>query len=305
MYTIKQVSEKLGIPSVTLRAWENRYNAVVPSRTDSGYRLYNAEQLEELRWLKDQTENNGVPISRAVELLKQHRARKRVSLEFGDPGITDGDDALIGSQQEYLEKLYVLLSEFRTDEAHTLVEIGFTMFGYEAMVYNILVQLMIRVGDEWEQGLISVAQEHYITQFVIQRCFRFFTVFPVNAALPRAIAFCPPGEHHHAGLLIFSLFLRKRGLEVFYLGPDTPEDGLHTIIASHNVHMACISLTNKILQEQTILFIDRLAAGLPNLEFVLGGHGFSGLPRPYSSWLLPPSIESWDQWFCHRISKLS
>ncbi|WP_262677692.1 MerR family transcriptional regulator [Paenibacillus sp. J5C2022] len=302
MYTIKQVSEKLGIPSVTLRAWEKRYNAVVPSRTDSGYRLYNVEQLEELKWLKDQTENKGVPISRAVQQLQQHRTRKRVGSVFEPAGQSGGGEVLTGSRQEYLDKLYGLLTGFRTDDSHTLVEMGFTMFGYETMVYSILVRLLIRVGDEWEQGLVSVAQEHYITQFVIQRCFRFFTVFPVNSALPKAIAFCPPGEHHHAGLLIFSLFLRKRGVEVLYLGPDTPEDGLHAIISSQNVQIACISLTDKRLQEQTILFMDRLAAGLPDLEFVLGGHGFSELPQPYASWLLPSAMESWDRWFSNRES---
>ncbi|WP_440113692.1 MerR family transcriptional regulator [Paenibacillus sp. QZ-Y1] len=33
MYSIKQVAATLGIPAVTLRAWENRYSAVTPERT--------------------------------------------------------------------------------------------------------------------------------------------------------------------------------------------------------------------------------------------------------------------------------
>ncbi|WP_369294407.1 MerR family transcriptional regulator, partial [Escherichia coli] len=34
MYSIKKVAEMLDIPSVTLRAWENRYSAVNPIRTE-------------------------------------------------------------------------------------------------------------------------------------------------------------------------------------------------------------------------------------------------------------------------------
>lgn len=301
MYTIKEVSDLLGMPAVTIRAWENRYQAVVPARTEAGYRLYDHGQVEELRWLKDQTENKGLSIRQAAELLKEHRNRsgKVARTESADKrGVGDGHSE---THREHMEALYALLTEFRTEEAHNLVELGFTMYGYETMVYKVLVSLMIRVGDDWERGVVSVAQEHYMTQFVIQRCFRFFTVFPVNPDLPKAIAFCPSGEQHHAGLLLFSLFLRKRGLEVLYLGPDTPEDGLRRIIATQNIHLACVSLTDRRRQEEALAFIDRLAGGLGGLEFVLGGYGFDGVAQPYASWLLPPDKDAWESWLDNKL----
>ncbi|MHA6482449.1 MerR family transcriptional regulator [Paenibacillus sp. strain BS8-2] len=296
---MKQVSDLLGIPAVTIRAWENRYQAVVPVRTESGYRLYGSVQVEELKWLKDQIDHKGLSIRQAVQLLEQHRNRRGVSAP-ADTGYRD-QPSLTEGHQEHLDSLYHLLIRFRTEEAHDHVELGFTMFGYEAMVYKVLVHLMVRVGDAWEQGLVSVAQEHYVTQFVIQHCFRFFNVFPVNPALPKALSFCPPGEQHHAGLLMFSLFLRKRGLEVLYLGPDTPEDGLRSILSSQNIDLVCLSLTDKKLQEGTVAFIDRLVNGLTSLEIVLGGYGFEGVSEPYSSWLLPPSMEKWEDWLDRKL----
>lgn len=56
VYSIKQVAAMLGIPTVTLRAWENRYSAVTPERTESGYRMYTEENVADLRWLKEQVE---------------------------------------------------------------------------------------------------------------------------------------------------------------------------------------------------------------------------------------------------------
>src|SRR4030095_6881470 len=49
MYTIKRVSEMVGVPVATLRAWQRRYQVVNPGRSDSGYRLYGAEEIAVLR----------------------------------------------------------------------------------------------------------------------------------------------------------------------------------------------------------------------------------------------------------------
>ena len=44
-YSIEQVSKISGINKITLRSWENRYNFLVPSRTESNIRLYSQEEL--------------------------------------------------------------------------------------------------------------------------------------------------------------------------------------------------------------------------------------------------------------------
>ena len=36
MHTIKWVSDHLGLPAATLRAWEQRYGVVHPTRSDGG-----------------------------------------------------------------------------------------------------------------------------------------------------------------------------------------------------------------------------------------------------------------------------
>ena len=49
MYTIKRVSEMVGVPVATLRAWQRRYGVVNPGRSNSGYRLYGARDIAVLR----------------------------------------------------------------------------------------------------------------------------------------------------------------------------------------------------------------------------------------------------------------
>ena len=75
VYNMKAVVEATGISAATLRAWERRYGALSPGRTDSGYRLYSARDIAVLRWLKARVDE-GMSISQAISLLTHQPARR-------------------------------------------------------------------------------------------------------------------------------------------------------------------------------------------------------------------------------------
>lgn len=304
MYTIRQASNMLGIPAVTIRAWETRYEAIKPVRTETGYRMFDEKNMEDLRFLKNQTDEKGMTISQAVRLLKEQQYLREHILETKKATFT-----MIGieeAHQEMVERLYDTLCNFRTEQAKSMVDLGFSMYGYDIMIYHVLFSVMIKVGTEWEEGRASVAQEHYITQFVTHRCLSFFHLFPIDHRVPRVLALCPSGEHHQAGLLLFSLFLRKKGADVLYLGPDTPEDGIQEILKSQQIRVLCVSLTDPKLMESTFAFVNRLLINNSDLEVVLGGQGFQNVPDPYNNWVLPNgNQEEWERWFKDKVLGLS
>lgn len=299
MYTISQVSHKLGIPVVTIRAWESRYGAVTPERKPSGHRLFSEEDVNDLRWLMEQTDRSGLTISQAAAQLKQKRARSEVG-SHDKRSVDSGEDA----RSDLRERLLTSLRNYGSEQGKQLLDFGFAMFGYDAMIGDVVIPLMRRVGEEWESGTLSVVQEHFITQLIMQRCFSFAQIFPIDSDLPRTVAFCPPGEHHHFGLMLFSLFLRQRGVDVLYLGPDTPADGLDVLIRDTNIAYAALSLTNPIRQAETLEMLDRLRRSFPELSFVLGGQGFREVPKPYDDWLLPQGTQAeWESWFDHTMKQ--
>jgi len=51
-YRIGSVSDLTGIPPHTLRAWERRYEAAIPVRTDAGFRLYSEDDVGRLSLIK-------------------------------------------------------------------------------------------------------------------------------------------------------------------------------------------------------------------------------------------------------------
>ncbi|WNS42602.1 MerR family transcriptional regulator [Paenibacillus sp. MMS20-IR301] len=294
VYSIKQVVEMLDIPSVTLRAWENRYQAVVPERTESGYRLYSQENIEDLRWLKEQTEKQGISISHAVRMLKLQRQKQleeRLTAAGGD-----SRDAIDKMKQQ----IYTALYEIQGERADALIDFGFSLYGYEAMVHQVLVPVLIRVGDAWEAGTATVAQEHYMTHMVSNRLSQFFHVFPVYAHLPKVLAFCPAGEHHQVGLLLFSLFLRKNGVEVIYLGANTPEEGVLNMLEKQSrIGAVCLSVTDSGLVPYCEGLFERLSRSYPEMKFIAGGKGYETAEPEVTkaTYRMSGAPEQWQAWY--------
>jgi DNA-binding transcriptional MerR regulator len=61
VYSIGAVAKMLGIPAQTLRAWEERYTQVVPTRSPGGQRLYSRDQVAQLRFVREQIESGLQP----------------------------------------------------------------------------------------------------------------------------------------------------------------------------------------------------------------------------------------------------
>jgi DNA-binding transcriptional MerR regulator len=73
VYSIGAVTRMLGIPAQTLRAWEERYAQIVPDRSGGGHRLYSRDQVEQLRFIREQLHAGLYPAD-AHRLLAQRRA---------------------------------------------------------------------------------------------------------------------------------------------------------------------------------------------------------------------------------------
>lgn len=75
VYSIGAVAKMLGISVQTLRSWEDRYKQIIPARSASGQRLYSRDDVERLRFIREQTEA-GLQPADAHRLLAE-RMRER------------------------------------------------------------------------------------------------------------------------------------------------------------------------------------------------------------------------------------
>lgn len=289
MYSMKRASELLGIPVVTIRAWENRYGVISPSRSNGGHRLLSEEDLSALRFLKDQIDNHGLKISEAVKLME--RSRSAPSERAAEQAMTEQ------TYEGLVDKLYSDLIHFHSAQADHTIELAFALYGFEESFRHIIVPVMYRIGEEWETGAITVAQEHYASETIMRRLSALFRVYPVNPLMPVVAAFCPEGERHHLGLMSFSLYLRKRGASVLYLGPDTPLRDLNPMIDSQNVSFVAVSVTDRRYVDKLMEWMELAAQKYPRLRFLLGGAAFNRAEwRPEIARVRYLSADEWDDW---------
>lgn len=298
MYSIKKVSELLGIPVVTIRAWENRYGIISPQRTQGGHRLFNEDDIGKLRFLKQQIDENGVKISEAVSLLKQATVQEYVKRST----ITDTSN----TYDNMIERLYAELIQYNTSSANEIIDLALSLYEFENVFQYILIPVLYQVGSDWESGLLSVAQEHFASQLILHRFSQLFRVLPIDQRFPTVLAFCPEDEHHQIGLMHFSLFLKKRGFEVIYLGPNTPVNGLSCIIEMKKISIITISVTDPQHIGALAKWIEATHKDYPTLKFILGGPAFTQdntiLQIPNVHY---PDQKNWEEWYQSFLPTIS
>jgi MerR family transcriptional regulator, light-induced transcriptional regulator len=214
VYNMKAVVEATGISAATLRAWERRYGAFSPGRTESGYRLYSARDIAVLRWLKGRVDE-GMSISQAISLLGHQRPSAPVAP--GDRGRVDAH-----GPREARELLLGALMRYDEALAERVLEEAFAVYGLESVTETILAPAMMQIGDMWHEGRASTAAEHFASNYLRRKLDAIINAAPQAHAGPLVVLGCGPGDWHELGLLMIHLMLRRRNVNTIYLGQNVP-----------------------------------------------------------------------------------
>ena len=86
IYSIGAVARMLGLPAQTLRAWEDRYQQIVPARSSGGQRLYSRDQVDQLSFIRNQIEL-GLQPADAHRLLAEQRHKDGASVPVDQRGV--------------------------------------------------------------------------------------------------------------------------------------------------------------------------------------------------------------------------
>ncbi|AKP79357.1 MULTISPECIES: MerR family transcriptional regulator [Priestia] len=296
-YNIKAISNMVGIQPGTLRAWERRYQILNPVRNESGHRLYTEEDLRKLKWLTEKV-SGGFTISQAVSLLETESSTVGAFEEEGE----------VDSPQKIRDELLTMLLSFEEGKAQDLINHAFSLYSVEKVVIDILGSLLVTVGDMWEKGQITSAHEHYTTQVLKTRISMIFYSLPSNGLLPKAIAVCGPNETHEVGLLVFTLFLRRKGFEVIYLGSSIEDKDVELIVKEVDptfLFMSCTMMENA---EKTLNLTNQMIKKFPHLKVGLGGYVFDGLDSKRKGeaqpFILGNTKEEWNSWLTKKLAEI-
>ncbi|WP_456278513.1 MerR family transcriptional regulator [Bacillus sp. AK128] len=294
-YNIKAVSQMLGIQAGTLRAWERRYRIIAPVRNEAGHRLYTEEHVKILKWLIEKV-NKGFTISQAINLLET----SGLITEGATQPITEG-----GHDKELAEKLVNSLLQFDESQAHEYLNHAFSLYSIDKVAIDILGTVLVQIGELWEKGKITSAHEHFASSFLRSRIGHIMYTLPTNSYLPKVLAVCGPNEWHELGLLIFTLYIRKRGFEVIYLGTSIEPKDMDVVLQQIKPRFLFLSCTMVYNLTETLELADRIRREYLEIEIGLGGHAFSYLEadkrKEYDNLLLGSTREEWDSWLESKL----
>jgi DNA-binding transcriptional MerR regulator/methylmalonyl-CoA mutase cobalamin-binding subunit len=257
-YSVGATVRVTGLSEHTLRAWERRYAAVEPLRTEGGTRRYTQCQIDRLLLLK-----------RAVDA--GHRIGAIAHLDDGAVA------ALLGPAEEpYGEPISEILSaveRFDARDVERRLAMHFSALGPEAFAQRIALPLLREVGDRWERGEMGPAAEHLtsgVTRSLLSLALR------ERPALGRAgtiVCATPAGERHEFGLLVSAILAAAEGYEVIYLGVDLPVDEIALAAERSRADVIVLALTGA-ADKATSGALRKLRSGVQiSTEIWIGGAG--------------------------------
>ena len=262
MYAVKQVSALTGVSEATLRVWERRYQVVEPARSAAGYRLYDDDQVAVLRAMAALV-NNGVPASLAARTVRESSVRDH----------TDG--AMVAGQSH---DLVSAAAELNPELLHSVLDDAFAATDFDDVVDCWLPYELERLGEAWQSGQISVAQEHFASAAVARHLSAHFENARTHGGVPVLVGL-PQGGRHELMLLAFAACLRRAGVNAIYLGADVPLDDWKTVASDVGARAAVLGVHLESDVEAAQSVVDQLATLRPPVAVRVGGrsrHKISG-----------------------------
>jgi DNA-binding transcriptional MerR regulator len=213
MHTLRigEVARRTGVSTDLLRAWERRYGLLQPDRAEGGYRLY--------------SEADVARVTRMQELLRDGLAAAEAARQAG------GEPEPAAPRRDAdVRRLAEALARFDDTAAHEAFDRLLADFTGLAVLEQAVLPLLRELGERWERGEASVAEEHFASNLIRGRVLGLARGWDRGGG-PRAVLACASGERHELGLIVFGIALRTHGWRVTYLGADTPPETLAVAVA--------------------------------------------------------------------------
>lgn len=204
---IGELSRRVGLSDHVLRAWETRYGLLHPFRSSGGYRLYSEADAERIR------------------RMQEHLAAGLSAAEAAQAVLAEAPGPPAGSGSLGVGELAVALREtleaFDEPGAQAVLDRLLSDLSLPTVLRDVVMPYLRDLGDRWEDGTASVAQEHFAS-FVLRGRLAGLARGWGEGRGPRALLACPPYELHDLALMVFGIVLNRYGWRIDYLGTSTP-----------------------------------------------------------------------------------
>jgi MerR family transcriptional regulator, light-induced transcriptional regulator len=273
-HSIGVVSRRTGLRPDVIRAWERRYGAIRPSRTETNRRFYSDADIDRLLLLRRATlagrqigQVGGLATDELRELVASDEAAiARV------PRMLHPDSANEYSGESHLAACLASIENLDPQGLQYHLERAGIELTPPRVVDCVLVPLLKQVGDMWEKGSLRVSHEHMASAVLSA----YLTLMQNSAApagnAPPIVVGTPSRQLHELGALIAAATAAAEGWNVIYLGANLPAEELAAAIHQKGARVVALSLVypgDDALLDRELGRLRRLLG--PETEILFGG----------------------------------
>jgi DNA-binding transcriptional MerR regulator len=211
-FSIKDLEHFTGVKSHTIRAWEQRYNLLVPKRTATNIRYYSGDDLKKLLNVS-YLMYHGMKISKIADLGDEALIDKVSEVQIEEGGLSAVFSRLKLSMLNYDEALFNEIVREHSNE-----------YGLEKTVLEVFLPFLSQIGVLWLTNSICPAQEHFISHLMRQVLNSAVDCLQedLKSDAPIAVLYLPEREIHDISLLFIHFLCRKYQIRSVFLGASVP-----------------------------------------------------------------------------------
>ena len=258
---IGELSRRAGVSDHVLRAWESRYGLLQPVRSAGGFRLYSEADESRVRRMQ-------AHLARGLSAAEAARAVLGQGSRAGH-GRAAGPDRVPAAASELPGDLRRALDAFDEPAAQAILDRLVSDLSLTTVLRDVVLPYLAELGERWERGTASVAQEHFASNLIRGRLAGLARGWG-NGHGPRAVLACPPGELHDLALMAFGIVLNRNGWRIDYLGMNTPVEELTRTVDARHPDLVVLAAT---LPENLEPHATQLTALAQHAPLALAGAG--------------------------------
>ena len=248
LYPMRVVVQLTDLNAETIRAWQRRYGAIKPRRSEGNARRFTMEDIRRLSLLKKATaagqaiseiaQLSEAELLKIIESSQQHATTERVR-----------DDQLDNIFQGTVVRFLEAVARYDTGEATKVLSSAALYLETRSFLLEIVIPLMNKIGQDWHSGAMRIGQEHFATEILKGVLFSQRTTTGSRPGGMPVVTCAPDGCLHEFGALIGGILMAQRGFDCVYLGPSVPFDDIAHAAESTNAELIVLSI-NSIMDDE-------------------------------------------------------
>ena len=282
-FTIQMAAEASGLSAHTIRAWEKRYDALTPVRSDTGRRMYSSQEVRRLSLLAQLT-NLGSAIRQIAHLSDEelNEAYQRLMRTQLDP--LRSTEKIDFNLEECREKLLLALRSYQMDQVYDLLIEAGQNVGPRTFALEILQPLNSIV----EEGLVSghfQQGQRYAYHGLARTVAGSYISTHYGLELKAAFKILVTGldfDRPSIDPLFSALLCCESKKRVFYMNPNLPHFSLIEASAAVEANLLVLHLADHVVEKEVSVYLDHLLPGISS-KIKVWIVGKSNLGGQYSS----------------------